>query len=377
MDYSKTAEFLKALRKAKGMTQQEVADALYLSPKTISRWESGDGLPDINVIASVASLYEVSVDEILRGEKDGVKETIAPSPKSKAVRKRLEASLIKKYRLFELLSASIGGGIYLLGIILFFSNIPWPGFIVSLVGWVVGLALILIGHYYRFPRYDEEIDDDFVRLAKDNAGKTLRKEGFAFHIGYTIAICIIFILGLNFALQVHSDFVYYRDISILFILVFFIGFDLPLSVTYHKGGDMKKAIRYTFVFASMYLVLVMVHAGIIWNDHDVLRNLIGPYASDRGFPMFVLPIVVGLIEIGAIVLSSIKKWIWPMYAFLVIGTLTRFAVSVPSISGGSAVNGNVMFMYYLELIFLLAIGVANFIIWLSNKSQKKEPESQE
>lgn len=69
MDTSKTAEFLKALRKANGLTQEEVAARLYLSPKTISRWESGSGMPDINIISGVADLYGVTVDEILRGER--------------------------------------------------------------------------------------------------------------------------------------------------------------------------------------------------------------------------------------------------------------------------------------------------------------------
>ena len=69
MDTQKTGEFLRALRKAKGLTQEEVAEQLFLSPKTVSRWESGAGLPDINIISGVAALYGVTVDEILQGEK--------------------------------------------------------------------------------------------------------------------------------------------------------------------------------------------------------------------------------------------------------------------------------------------------------------------
>lgn len=54
MDAKKTAELLKSLRKAKGHTQAYVAEELMVSVKTISRWESGEGLPDINIITSVA-----------------------------------------------------------------------------------------------------------------------------------------------------------------------------------------------------------------------------------------------------------------------------------------------------------------------------------
>ena len=57
MDMIKTGDFLRSLRKAKGLTQEDVATRLMLSPKTISRWESGLGLPDISIITDVATLY--------------------------------------------------------------------------------------------------------------------------------------------------------------------------------------------------------------------------------------------------------------------------------------------------------------------------------
>lgn len=68
MDMIKTGDFLRSLRKAKGLTQEDVATRLMLSPKTISRWESGLGLPDISIITDVATLYDVTVDEILKGK---------------------------------------------------------------------------------------------------------------------------------------------------------------------------------------------------------------------------------------------------------------------------------------------------------------------
>ena len=70
MDMIKTGDFLRSLRKAKGLTQEDVATRLMLSPKTISRWESGLGLPDISIITDVATLYDVTVDEILKGQRN-------------------------------------------------------------------------------------------------------------------------------------------------------------------------------------------------------------------------------------------------------------------------------------------------------------------
>lgn len=68
MDAEKTGAYLAMLRKARGMTQQEAAERLNLSNKTISKWESGGGFPDITVLPALAELYGVTADDILAGE---------------------------------------------------------------------------------------------------------------------------------------------------------------------------------------------------------------------------------------------------------------------------------------------------------------------
>lgn len=68
MDAGKTGAYLAALRKARGMTQQEAADQLGVSNKTVSKWENGAGLPDITLLPALAELYGVTADDILAGE---------------------------------------------------------------------------------------------------------------------------------------------------------------------------------------------------------------------------------------------------------------------------------------------------------------------
>ena len=68
MDTMKTGSYLAALRKGAGMTQQEVADRLGVSNKTVSKWESGGGFPDIAILPALAELYGVTADDILAGE---------------------------------------------------------------------------------------------------------------------------------------------------------------------------------------------------------------------------------------------------------------------------------------------------------------------
>ena len=57
------------MRKEKGLTQAALAEKLNLSNRTISKWENGDGLPDISVLPELADALGVKVDELLRGER--------------------------------------------------------------------------------------------------------------------------------------------------------------------------------------------------------------------------------------------------------------------------------------------------------------------
>ena len=61
-------EKLCALRKHKGYTQEELAQALYVSRTAISKWESGRGYPSIDSLKEIASFFSVSIDELLSGE---------------------------------------------------------------------------------------------------------------------------------------------------------------------------------------------------------------------------------------------------------------------------------------------------------------------
>lgn len=61
-------EKLQELRKQKGFTQEELAQALYVSRTAISKWESGRGYPSIDSLKRIAKLFSVTVDELLAGD---------------------------------------------------------------------------------------------------------------------------------------------------------------------------------------------------------------------------------------------------------------------------------------------------------------------
>ena len=69
MDKKSIGAFIAALRKANGMTQKDLAELLHVSDKTVSRWEVGDGAPDLALIPVIAEIFGVTCDELLRGER--------------------------------------------------------------------------------------------------------------------------------------------------------------------------------------------------------------------------------------------------------------------------------------------------------------------
>ena len=68
MDLCKNGKLLCDLRKAKGMTQKQVADKLGVVPKTVSKWETGHGFPDVSTISALADILGVSEKTILSGD---------------------------------------------------------------------------------------------------------------------------------------------------------------------------------------------------------------------------------------------------------------------------------------------------------------------
>lgn len=59
------AKNLTELRKSKGLTQSELADMIKYSDKSVSKWENGDSLPDIAVLAELSALYGITLDELV------------------------------------------------------------------------------------------------------------------------------------------------------------------------------------------------------------------------------------------------------------------------------------------------------------------------
>lgn len=68
MDLTKNGRFICDLRKSKGMTQKQVADKLGIVPKTVSKWETGHGFPDVSMLSALAEILGVSERVLLSGD---------------------------------------------------------------------------------------------------------------------------------------------------------------------------------------------------------------------------------------------------------------------------------------------------------------------
>lgn len=83
MDLEKTGNLFSALRREQKLTQKEVADKLGISPKTVSKWERGQGFPDVCFLAELSELFGVDVKKLLEGQLPERKPEVANVKKTK------------------------------------------------------------------------------------------------------------------------------------------------------------------------------------------------------------------------------------------------------------------------------------------------------
>ena len=84
MDQKKIGKLLKELRNEKGLTQEQLAEIFNVSNRTVSRWENGNNMPDLDILIQISDYYEINLRELLDGER-----------KSEKMNKELETTVLK------------------------------------------------------------------------------------------------------------------------------------------------------------------------------------------------------------------------------------------------------------------------------------------
>ena len=120
MEKKTIGKFISALRKANGMTQKELGEKLFVSDKTVSRWECDECTPELSLIPSIAEIFGITTDELLRGERnnpdrDAISEDVVTKQKAKSD-KQFKLMLHSRKKKFTNLSF-ISIGLIIVGLI--------------------------------------------------------------------------------------------------------------------------------------------------------------------------------------------------------------------------------------------------------------------
>lgn len=92
MDKERTGQLITELRKEKGLTQKQLADALNVTDKAVSKWERGLSFPDISMLEPISEVLGISIMEILAGERQEESDTISREEAQKIVSASVELS---------------------------------------------------------------------------------------------------------------------------------------------------------------------------------------------------------------------------------------------------------------------------------------------
>lgn len=144
MDKEQFGKFMLELRKEKGLTQKELADRLYVSDKTVSKWECGKGMPDITMLVPLAEQLGVSVAELLECQRRDPNALLNTSQVDDIVQKALQVSewnqktyIRKKNRILIYCVSVLVGALQIAVALLL--KLPMNVF------WTCGLTFVLLG----------------------------------------------------------------------------------------------------------------------------------------------------------------------------------------------------------------------------------------
>lgn len=138
MEKKSIGSFIAALRKAKGLTQRELAEKLNVSDKAVSRWEREESLPDLSLIPAIAEIFGVTADELLRGERRKERDSL---PRAEEKSEKQLKNLVNRSLLRFNNRSIIAAGVTLAGLIgAMVANI---GFNKAYVAFFIALAFYL------------------------------------------------------------------------------------------------------------------------------------------------------------------------------------------------------------------------------------------
>lgn len=283
MDCEKIGSFIMQNRKAKKLTQKQLADKLCVTDRAVSRWERGVGTPDISLLVSLGEILGVSVNEILLGEKiDNITKEQSDKILIDSIsmyRKNDVKKMIEKIFLIITMSVFLIISISLFNISMIVSNLSIY-YIFLIFG---GLFISLLA---------------FTKLSKDYLLK--RKIVIISCVVYSISLIFyIFYTGFSYKINGANNYIFlynlvpFKNIYEKFYLVFnniqpfsllfdYVLVDLCLFVPYSFFIPyLNTKISFIKFFIIMFLIIVMkelfqlITGFGVFDINDIILNLIG------------------------------------------------------------------------------------------------------
>ena len=170
MEKKTIGKFIAVLRKANGMTQQELGDKLLVSDNTVSTWERDERMPDISLLPAIAEIFGITTDELLRGERKNPERADYNTEESEAKQKaksdkQLKLMIDKKVRTYNALTC-ISAFLVIIGLILAVTLYDL-GTILSVVFLMCAQACQIVFAVLSVVRADEE-DGGFDGIGRAN-----------------------------------------------------------------------------------------------------------------------------------------------------------------------------------------------------------------
>lgn len=293
MERKTIGSFISALRRANGMTQQDLADKLNVSNKAVSRWERDECAPDLSLIPVIAELFDITCDELLKGERIirdeecECDEQTKQSFKSEKQFKNMLHNRMKKYKNLTLVSL----GISVIGILA--AAIANLAFSEGLVAFCIATAFIMIGEICqicfsanaRLLTDEDDYYSDKIKEANTSVVKILVATAFVNLVAFSFCLPLVtMIYGVNYGLGFESWCVY----GILYaVIAFVIAYILYLAVI------RKKLLNRGVIWASEEQMTYMK------KDASLLRKILAISTA--------VALVIGIV-IFALVLVADNGW---------------------------------------------------------------------
>ncbi len=263
MDKKTMGAFLAALRKANGMTQQEVADILNVSNKTVSKWERDEGCPEIMMLPAIAELFSVTVDEILRGERV-IREDVAGTDKNIRAEKRARYLFEKastKLTNFSIISIALGAVATIISCIM--GNFSYDKTLIVCIFAIILSAASIIVEGIALNSFFSSIKSECIEFDVAETDKTKRKAALFLSAVITMVIAVILCTTVTFIYYSYFLFVISLLLSALAFPVIYSVIKKKFSLGDEEMSDefrlyRKKHIKITAVIIAVSILATAV-----------------------------------------------------------------------------------------------------------------------